>query len=215
MPSLPQVGRRVLTLVALLGCVPLLLADSDEEPCKALTVDQTYDVVLTCPADQSYTTRVRFAGSFTNLDSMRAQVESGPAEGLDVTLEGSCSGSDTIASSILVSFSVVTDKAGNRYVYKVGQPPMSGTGGAGAGGQGAAGSAGAGGQPTSETAGSSGSTTGGTGSARPEVSSGLIRTQCRTPLGALGRSVACESYDNPQREPLVVEGCRATVTLVP
>lgn len=218
MASFPQAARRALALAALLGCVPLLLADSaDDPPCTTLNVDQAYDVALTCPADQTYRGRVRFQGGVDNVDPLKARVESGAIEGIDVRLEGTCYGDDTIVRSVALSFRVMTDRAGNRYVEGAGKPPTQGGAGgavAGAGGQAGGGSAGTGGQAVS--AAGSGGAASGAGGAPPQASIGSIRVLCRTAFGAeVGQPVLCETYDERTRVTSVVEGCTATVTGVP
>lgn len=109
---LPRRTLPTLSLLATIGCLSLLLADSAQDTCAKSPVDRTFDITTTCGVDREG--RFRVTGDLQppvdrtseSVDSEGVEVESGDIDVADVAFDGSCSGEDEPFKVSGISFTI-------------------------------------------------------------------------------------------------------------
>ena len=98
--KLPRRALPTLSLLATIGCLSLLLADSAEEACAESPVDRTFDITTTCGVDREGRFRVTgdlqpvVSAKSADVAQERVEIVSGDIAVADVSFNGSCSGED-------------------------------------------------------------------------------------------------------------------------
>lgn len=109
---LPHRTLPTLSLLATVGCLSLLLADSAEDTCAEMSVNRTFDITTTCGTDREG--RFRVTGDFqpgvsaksASISQDRLEIVSGDIAVADFSFNGSCSGEDEPFKLSGVSFTI-------------------------------------------------------------------------------------------------------------
>jgi hypothetical protein len=97
---LPRRTLPTLSLLATMGCLSLLLADSAEESCAETPIDRTFDITTTCGVDREGRFRVTddmqpvVSAKSASISKEGVEIVSGDIAVADVSFNGSCSGED-------------------------------------------------------------------------------------------------------------------------